>query len=321
MSSRSTVERVRYIEEALGKAARGGLAQVAELKRALEDRVERAIAGADTGVIVAGRCVERICAEAMAAAAEVRQTSVTLAGGTDEHGVGALAARQTAHVEAFVTDMRRLMAMQATTTREAVTHSATIVDAGARVTEIAASSRMLALNAQIEAARLGAAGAGFAVIAAEMNELSKEVGRANGVISELAASLSRTLPVLLRNSEVLEARASTFSAELGADIRQMEEASARAETAFRGAATVNEARLTRIREASNEALSALQFHDPMVQHLRQLPSFVDELARRIERVLAADGADTQLPPLESAVRQHVAVAGRHPPEAGVVTLF
>ncbi|MEU7903530.1 methyl-accepting chemotaxis protein [Actinoplanes sp. NPDC049118] len=60
------------------------------------------------------------------------------------------------------------------------------------ITRIAGQTNLLALNASIEAARAGAHGSGFAVVAGEVRALAEESGTSARSISELVADIQRT---------------------------------------------------------------------------------------------------------------------------------
>ena len=66
---------------------------------------------------------------------------------------------------------------------------------------IASQTRMLSLNAQIEAARAGAMGAGFAVVATEVGHLSNDIDRAVAEINEINGQVLDAVSTL---TEVLE---------------------------------------------------------------------------------------------------------------------
>ncbi len=66
---------------------------------------------------------------------------------------------------------------------------------------IASQTRMLSLNAQIEAARAGTMGAGFAVVATEVGNLSNDIDRAVAEINEINAQVLSAVDTL---TEVLE---------------------------------------------------------------------------------------------------------------------
>lgn len=288
---------------------------LAEFREAVEARVERGSATAEEGVLVAGKSIDFIFREAKAAAAVARSRQGS---GPDIH---ALAAHQSEHVQAFVSELEEVLDDQAGATRRAMKQSATISEAGIRINEIATNVRVLGLNAQIEATRLGGAGAAFKVIAYEMHELGKQVALANALIGELVNNLSAALPELLENGERMREKSQDFTDILAEDIRLMEDANQRTQAALRAANVETEQRLERIRLASNDALSGLQFHDPMVQHLRQLPSLVDEVARRTETIIESSGLCPMFEPLEDSLHQQVFVAEVPEAVSGLVMEF
>lgn len=92
----------------------------------------------------------------------------------------------------FSAARERLTAVRSLTT-EFEKRFALIQEVAERISEITLQTRMLSLNASIEAARAGGAGAGFAVVARAVRELSDSSGRDLSRIVTLTNELSRTL--------------------------------------------------------------------------------------------------------------------------------
>lgn len=91
--------------------------------------------------------------------------------------------------EELTAAQERLKSVRALTD-QFVERFALIQEVTAQISQITLQTRMLSLNASIEAARAGTAGAGFAVVASAVRELSDSSGRDLSRIETLVAELS-----------------------------------------------------------------------------------------------------------------------------------
>ncbi len=74
------------------------------------------------------------------------------------------------------------------------------------VKKIAGDTKLLSLNARIEAARSGAAGKGFTVVAGEVRTLSLQTEAGNQEIAEKIASIQRISHTIIKNTGKIETR-------------------------------------------------------------------------------------------------------------------
>lgn len=135
-------------------------------------------------------------------ATEAETATAVIRGLTEQaHRIAALAAA----LEAASSDMEASVRAQAVTlaqAREALGVNKPTIDLLARsvagvasvsasIAQIARESRILSLNARVEAARAGASGNAFAVVAAEMSTLTQRTKQATDEIGDRATSIAR----------------------------------------------------------------------------------------------------------------------------------
>ncbi len=79
-----------------------------------------------------------------------------------------------------------------------------IQQAASQLNAIERKQNILALNARIEAARVGEAGKGFAVVAGEVGDLARDIRELNTSIAETVGEISKLIHTMTRN-DILEA--------------------------------------------------------------------------------------------------------------------
>jgi methyl-accepting chemotaxis protein len=154
----------------------------------------------------------------------------------------------------------------------------------AKVDSIAMSVRLLALNAKIEAARDGDRGAGFSVVASEMERCAGESSEIADSIQETAHELTSTLNSV---AGTLRAEADRASADMDTSRRAIEEA-------LRDVERTHDAIRTHLTEAGrmnrdftrdiSAAVVALQFQDRVSQRVGHV---IDGLGRMHDALAAA----------------------------------
>lgn len=146
-----------------------GVAVLRRADEALADRID--------GI----RLAASDAAEAVAGAAEPMERAGVRVRATRDHARSVLLAAGA--MRASTADVKSALSQVAAT-------------AGA-IDSVAKQTRLLALNARIEAARAGAAGAGFSVVAAEVKDLARQTAEATATITATLNQLSHVLEAVL----------------------------------------------------------------------------------------------------------------------------
>lgn len=277
-----------------------GPAIVAEVERCRQqviDRVRQARDLSERGVIAAGSAIQGIVEQSKSAMAEAAG-SMQAAGANDDH------------LRSQVAELRSYLVEQDRTVERALGRTSDIAKAGAAIKAMAAASRLLALNARVEAARLdGENRVAFGVIADEMRELSNGVEATNRSIAKLATELLEVLPQIRDQAQQMQTYFDKFHQEIQSRAETMNES-------FTSSLTRNEAYAERIRKLAYDGLSHLAFQDPMIQSLQRIEKTMLGLEAVIgQRIGGAPAAAT------SSAEMLAPVAAAEEPPAGDVMLF
>jgi methyl-accepting chemotaxis protein len=240
------------------------------LRRSLQlavRRIGRLNRMTESGTLSTGRSLEAIVLEAQAYAQRARSTLEGIAGSDDQRGIAALIASQNHILESFIQEMRGQIERQAEVARAALRSSSQIASLGNEIGAVAFQSRLLSLNASIEAGRMGPQGRAFGVIAAEMTKLSQQVESTSKAVNELVSVLSATLPNVFDAAEEMRGTSETFITEIGGSISQVDQEVKQLADAVQQTLHAGDRCIAAILTHSQDALSSLQFQDPVAQGL------------------------------------------------------
>lgn len=287
---------------------------------AFRDRILERIRGAnresEAAVLETGRALHAVV-EAARSYTDRIQTLRQHADETNRHGLAAAIAAQTHQVSEYSGDLGRLIAEQNADSQESLARLDSIAKAGREMQRLVNASRMLALNAQVEAARMGEAGKAFAVVAAEMKTFAQEMARANSSVATMTQGLQQAIPRVAARGNEMEALARHFSAEFEGSVGQLRELTAEMQRSIHEIIDDGSQTLQSVLTQSEAGLSALQFQDPQAQALL----FIDRMAHDEQEQMAATlgvAADPVRPSAHQNLGQEAQV---HNSMSGDVMLF
>lgn len=242
-------------------------------------------------VLEAGASLERVMGEARAHVDKSRTALSKAAGGDGRDGLRELARRQSEAIRAYLGDSQRLIEEQESMAKQSQAGSEKIGQLATIIEGIAAQAKLLALNARIEAARLGTRGEALSVIASEMVRFSKEVGAANGAISEIAESICRDLPRVAAHASKLRESTERFSGRINGELDEIRDAGDALEQVLNSAMTDGDEAAQRIVSHAYAALSHLQFQDACAQHLLSIDAVLKEILHRVPAAVEQNRPD------------------------------
>lgn len=302
------------------------------LTRALDTaclRIDQLNELTESSVLGIGRSLGEIVEGARSYAREARATLEVFGGTHRERGVAELIRSQNEILSSYVELIRAQVERQSQVAREAVSASARIAQMGHQISSVAAQSRLLSLNASIEAARIGSAGKAFGVIASEMTNLSRQVESTSHSVNELVASLSETLPGMAAAAKEMHASSEAFIGDISTSIGEVETSARGLTQSAEHTLRLGDECIANILSLSQSALSCLQCQDPVAQGMQALASDFRSVVVRFDALGPGpdDGWRSELQALPPDFEEHdikrisVVAPDENAPDPGEVLLF
>ena len=264
--------------------------ELAELRAKVRARIEVANKTTEDEVLALGESIHVIVSQARGYAAEVRTELAGLEGDT---GISAALAGQSSCVERLSEHVGG--GLQALTSRAGAAEALCrdILEIGGRIYEISIATKVLSVNARLEAAR-STDGGSFGVIAHEMSSLNQLVQASNDEINGIARKLLVVLPEIQRMATALRAEADRYRAQIELHGAEVADGEAALRAALVRCLALGEDRVARIVAESRAAASHLVFQDPVAQSLMRIDADMHALEARARGEVSAAPMQVEL---------------------------
>jgi len=296
------------------------LKELDQLRRVLRERVSEVATMTESEVMATAESVHRIYAGATSQISDLKNQLSRFSSNDSKSDIVGAIERQMVAVEAYLREMDGRIDGQQRLSSDAASCADQIMRAAEEIQKLTGRSHMLALNARIEATRTNKGDAnGFSVIAVEMKQLSAAIATTNTSIQKLARDMGAVLPRIDHGIREMRTQSRDFSEALGTTMRALGEESEAQRREIGEALGKSDLTMGMIVEASQNALSHLQFQDAVAQGLMRLDRQVLEAQVVACRALGAEDLIASLdPPMHVEIGGEKAVKNEN---AGEVLLF
>lgn len=300
------------------RVARLIAAGLAEFRALLMQRLNDVNATTSREVMAAATSVAAVVERATEHVQRVKE----MVGGLDGKnggGVSSAVAHQGEVLRRYFESVSRDIARQESTADRALQHLQRITKAASDTAHLASAARLLALNARIEAARVGGHGNCFSTIASEMQHLAEQITQANEFIDSLASRLSADLPELAESARALRTSSEELTTDLSSATALVEQETEQMRDMIGLMLQQSDGAMATLISSSHEALSHLQFQDVVAQGLLRVEPALHDLQIEQAHLLDVEDMIADLPPT-----QHREIGGDKPVDqdhAGEVMLF
>jgi hypothetical protein len=311
------------VEQSGGAAVPRGLARrmlegLSTFRTLLMQRINDVNATTSREVIAAASSVAAVVDGATAHVRRVKEMVGSL-DGHDGGGVAAAVSKQGEVLRRFFESVSRDIARQESAAERAQQHLQRITKAASDTAHLASAARLLALNARIEAARVGGHGNCFSTIAGEMQHLAEQITQANEFIDSVATRLSKDLPEVAVSARALRKSSEELSKDLSLATSEVERETEGMRDVIHRMMEQSDQEMSYLIRWSHEAMSHLQFQDVIAQGLLRIEPPFRELQISQACELGLDDMIADIPP-----SQHTEIGGDKPVDqdnAGDVLLF
>ncbi len=156
------------------------------------------------------------------------------------------------------------------TALEAQTHTADILGLVGDISKITKSSKLLAVNALVEAARAGNRGKGFAVVAVTMQHVAEQVSSFSDSIAQIGESMASILPQMATVSDAISRTCADQASHLASRATTLDEVYDATRSDLLALMGDLKNGGDHVRSNANQILMELQFQDRIRQELERM---------------------------------------------------